>query len=172
MPVAAPEKIVTIEEYLHSSYDPDREYVDGEVIERNSGEKPHSRTQKYCIGFFLAREKSLGLYCFPEQRIQVKPTRFRIPDVCVYAGSEPDEAIFRTPPFLAIEILSPEDRVGYMQEKIDDYLSFGVAHVWVIDPVRRRGWVHTPGKSIEALDSVMRASNPDVAADLTELLGN
>ncbi len=53
------------------------------------------------IGFFVAREAALGTYCFPEQRVQVKRTRFRVPDVCVYVGREPQEQVFRTPPFLA-----------------------------------------------------------------------
>jgi Uma2 family endonuclease len=91
-------------EYLHTSYDPDREYVDGRIIERNLGEKPHSKTQKYCVGFFSALEKTRALYCFPAQRVQVKETRFRVPDLCVYVGGEP-------------------------VDKIDDYLAFGVPDI-------------------------------------------
>src|ERR1700676_5497880 len=108
MPVQ--ETLVSVEEYLNTSYDgPDREYVDGRIVERNLGEKDHSRPQRKLIAFFVANENSLRTFAFPEQRVQVKATRFRVPDVCVYIGTEPDEQIFRTPPFLAIEILSKDD---------------------------------------------------------------
>ena len=87
--------LVTVEEYLRTSFsDGDREYVDGRVLERNLGEKDHSRTQRKLIAFFVAQEAALGTYCFPEQRVQVKRTRFRVPDVCVYIGREPQEQVF------------------------------------------------------------------------------
>ena len=93
--------LVSVEEYLRTSFsDGDREYVDGRIVERNLGEKDHSRTQRKLIAFFVAQEAALGTYCFPEQRVQVKRTRFRVPDVCVYIGREPQEQVFRTPPFL------------------------------------------------------------------------
>jgi hypothetical protein len=38
--------LIPIEEYLHTSYHPDREYVDGDIQERNLGEKDHSKLQK------------------------------------------------------------------------------------------------------------------------------
>jgi Uma2 family endonuclease len=38
---------------------------------------------------------------------------------------------------LVIEILSPEDRLGRFQDRIDDYLGFGIENVWIIDPERR-----------------------------------
>jgi len=38
--------LISVEEYLRSSYSPDREYVDGEIVERNLGEKTHGRIQK------------------------------------------------------------------------------------------------------------------------------
>ena len=38
--------LMTMEEYLHTSFDgADRDYVDGEVIERNMGELPHAQLQ-------------------------------------------------------------------------------------------------------------------------------
>src|SRR5205807_9185829 len=94
----AQETLVSVEEYLNTSYDgPDREYVDGRIVERNLGEKDHSRTQRKLIQFFVSIEVTLRAYSFPSQRVQVKATCFRVPDVCVYVGSEPDEQVFRTP---------------------------------------------------------------------------
>jgi len=65
--------------------------------------------------------------------VQVSQTRFRVPDVCVALGEAPGQ-IFRVPPFLCIEILSPEDRVSRVNERMADYLNFGVPYVWLLDP--------------------------------------
>jgi Uma2 family endonuclease len=72
--------------------------------------------------------------CLGAQRVHVKATRFRVPDVCVVLGQEPDEQVFTEPPFLCVEILSKDDTMTGMQERIDDYLKFGVRYVWVLDP--------------------------------------
>jgi len=113
--------LVTVEEYLRTSFpDGDREYVDGRIVERSLGEKDHSKTQAELIYRFRRMRDNLGVYAFPEQRVQVRPTRFRVPDVCVYTGSEPGEQVFRTPPFLVVEILSRDDRPCGVQEKVRD----------------------------------------------------
>lgn len=99
----------------------------------------------------------------------MSPTRFRVPDVCVYAGENPREQIFRTPPFICIEVLSPEDRMNRVQERIDDYLKFGVPYVWLIDPRSRRVWIHTKGGSREAKDGILRTENPSLTIALSEI---
>jgi hypothetical protein len=35
--------LISVAEYLNTSYSPDREYIDGHIVERNLGEKTHSR---------------------------------------------------------------------------------------------------------------------------------
>jgi Uma2 family endonuclease len=39
-----------------------------------------------------------------------------------------------------VEILSPEDRIGRIEDKIEEYFRMGVRAVWVIDPRRRIGY--------------------------------
>src|SRR5579883_745693 len=118
--------LVSVEEYLSSSFRPDREYIDGVIEERNSGEFDRARLQMAISGYFYQRRKEWQLVVVPGQRVQVKATRFRVPDVCVVLGSGPFDQIFKTPPFICIEILSPEDTYPGIQDKIDDYLQFGV----------------------------------------------
>jgi Uma2 family endonuclease len=162
--------LVSIEEYLRTSFDDgDREYVDGVIVERNLGEKDHSRTQREVIFFFASRESTLGTFCFPSQRVHVAATRVRVPDLCVYIGSEPDDQVFHTPPFLVVEILSKDDRASDLQEKIDDYLTFGVPLVWVIDPRRRAAIVHTAEASREVRDGVLRTADPAIELPLASL---
>ena len=142
--------LVPVEEYLSSHYDPDCEYVDGRIVERNLGELPHSSIQRAIIGYFFTREKKLGIMALPEQRVQVSLTRFRIPDVTVLRLPVLDDRIVATPPFICIEILSKDDTMEDMQEKIDDYLTFGVPYVWIINPRSRKAYVVTKAGMVEA----------------------
>jgi Uma2 family endonuclease len=118
--------------------------------------------------FLCEREKQWGIVVALTQRIQVGPTRFRVPDVTVIAGS-PDGQIIRKPPFLCIEILSPRDRLVEMRERVDDYLGFGVRYVWVINPKTRRSWIYTPNGLQESRDGVLTTDNPQIRVVLGEL---
>jgi Uma2 family endonuclease len=161
--------LVPIEEYLRTTYRPDCDYVDGEVLERNVGERDHSRLQREFIFFLRMRSKQWGIHVFPEQRVQVAARRFRIPDVCVVLGREPEDQIFRQPPFICIEILSKDDSLISMQERIDDYLKFGVSYVWVVNPANRRAWVYSADGIREVKDGVLRTENPSIEVSLAEL---
>ncbi len=161
--------LVSIQEYLRTIYHPDCDYVDGAIVERNVGEKSHAKLQQEILFYLRQRRSQWGIFVIQETRVQVSATRFRVPDVCVVAGPEPDEEIFTSPPFLCIEILSPEDRMGRMQAKIDDYLAFGVAYVWVIDPHTRKAWVYTPDLMREVRDGVLCTERPDIAVPLQDL---
>src|SRR3977135_1611054 len=95
--------LISVEEYLRTSYRPDCDYVDGEVVERNLGELSHARVQKSALLHFGKREAEWGIEAIQELRVQVKPQRFRIPDVCVVLGRA-TEQILTKPPFLCIEV--------------------------------------------------------------------
>jgi Uma2 family endonuclease len=164
-----PRALVLVEEYLSTSYDPDCDYVDGRVVERNWGELDHSDLQTELCVYFRLRRKKWGVYAFVEQRVQVSPTRFRIPDICVMLGPKPTEPIIRTPPFLVIEILSSEDRMPRVLERIDDYLRFGVGYVWVIDPGTKEGWVHTRTGVEPAADGILWTRNPQFDVSLPDI---
>ena len=107
---------VSVWEYLHNTFDPDCDYVDGVIVKRNVGEKERGKAQQELLFYFRERRRLWGIFAIQEQRVRVSPSRYRVPDVCVVFAPEPDEQIFTQPPFLCIEILSPEDRVGRMQE--------------------------------------------------------
>jgi Uma2 family endonuclease len=163
--------LVPVEKYLRTSYHPDCDYVDGQVLERNIGERDHSRIQRELIFFFCNWQETWNVFVFPEQRVQVSPSRFRVPDICVYLGREPEEQVFTTPPFICIEILSPEDRWQRIQQKIDDYIRFGVPHVWVLHPREQRAWAYTPQGSTEIKDGVLRTEDPSLTVPLAEIFG-
>jgi Uma2 family endonuclease len=161
--------LISVEEYLRTSYRPDCEYVDGEVVERNVGEKSHAKRQKAILLYLSAREKELGIWVIQEQRVQVSAKRFRIPDICVTLG-EPNEEIFRQPPFICIEILSPEDRWPRIQQHIDDYLAMGVPYVWVLDPSNKAAYSATPSeKTQQVTGGALKTQNPSVELPLSEI---
>jgi len=161
--------LISVSEYLSTSYNPDCDYVDGEVLERKVGEYDHARLQTVLSAYLFNREKQWGICVISEQRVQVTTTRFRVPDLCVVSGDPPAEQIFTKPPMLCIEILSPEDTMSRMQERINDYLTFGVAHVWVLDPRTRRAYDYTPAGMQEAKDGVLRTDDPQITVPLADL---
>ena len=152
---------IPVEEYLHTVYRPDRDYVDGRVEERNLGERDHAWIQGNLVTFFQSRYRQTGIAALPEWRFQVRPTRFRIPDVVVTRG-KPDQQILTKPPLLCIEILSPEDTISRVNQRVQDYLTFGVPVVWVVDPAERRIWVYRP-------DGMQEAEGESIKLDGTSL---
>jgi len=161
--------LVPVEEYLRTTYRPDCDYVDGEVLERNVGERDHSEMQREFVFVFRLNQKAWKTFAFPEQRVQISARRFRVPDVCVFVGRPPKDQIFHEPPFICIEIMSPEDRIERMQAKIDDYLNFGVRYVWVINPRSRRAWVYTKDTITEAKDGMLKTENPPLAVSMADI---
>ncbi len=159
--------LVSVEEYLSSSYDPDREYIDGEILDRNMGEPDHAGLQGLITSWLIARRKEFGVHVFPELRVQVSNRRFRIPDICV-TTQRVKGRILREPPLLCIEILSPEDRAGRIEDKIDDYLRFGVQHIWVIDPREKKCWTYGANGRRE-LATVLTTENPRIELPIDQL---
>jgi len=153
--------LISVEEYLATSYEPDCDYVDGHLEQRNVGEWDHSKLQLAIGAYFFARRKQWGISAATELRVQVKPSRFRIPDVCVVLG-EPNEQILTRPPFLCVEILSPDDPALELRIKIDEYLDFGVSYVWVIDPMALSGEMHTPRGIERVRDGRFRADRFEI----------
>jgi Uma2 family endonuclease len=163
------ETLISVEQYLATSYRPDCDYVDGRIEERNLGEFDHSSVQTAIAVYFGSRRKELGITVVVEQRVQVSPSRFRIPDVCVVLGKT-TEQIFRTPPFLCIEVLSPEDRMKRVEERVQDYLRMGVRYVWLLDPSLRIAYEATEATGLrEVKDSALRTENPVLELPLAEI---
>jgi Uma2 family endonuclease len=130
---------LTVEEYLRTSFPGlDREFHDGEVVERTLPDYLHSKTQGLLVALFVLLRKTFPVFVCPELRVRVAPGHYLISDLCVYSPTEPIGAVPDTPPLIAIEILSPDDRLGAVREKLDQYRAWGVAHVWLVDPHQKR----------------------------------
>ena len=108
--------MVPLEEYLSTNYDPDCDWIDGELVERNMGEFDHSSLQMTIAALLHSQRRAAGIHVFPELRMQVAPRRYRVPDIAV--TKRKGRGILREPAFLCVEILSPEDRVTRIEARI------------------------------------------------------
>jgi Uma2 family endonuclease len=158
---------VSLEEYLHTEYEPDCDYVDGVLEDRNAGKRRHSRTQKRLLEVLSPLVARLGLEPLPEPRLQVSATRVRIPDVCLTPTSD-DSEVVQAPPPLCIEVRSSEDRLSRLLKCVADYLAFGVPMVWVIDPYDCEAFVVT--QEDPAMRPVETLCWNDVVVQLNEIL--
>ena len=162
--------LVPLSDYLARTMDPDCEYVEGRLVERNVGEISHGDAQGRTYAYILSNAR--GFWAGVEIRVQVRPDRYRVPDVVVVRGGRPAGRIISSPPEtsppeVAVEVLSPEDRATDVQDKIYDYLQFGIASVWLIDPERQRAWIHTKEGAREASDQVLRNPAGDLEVPLS-----
>lgn len=135
-PIAEP--LVSLDEYLNSDFQPDREFNDGVIEERNLGEFEHSFLQINLGTIFTVHIDDWGVFGLTEQRVQLSPKRCLIPDVAVLRMGTQREPVLTLPPLIVIEIMSPKDSINEAHKKVKEYLDFGVENVWVIDPGGRR----------------------------------
>jgi Uma2 family endonuclease len=73
------------------------------------------------------------------------------------------------PPFLAIEILSPEERMVRMLPRIHEYLSPGVEFVWVVDPQERAAICFSQKNRQGTVYAVLRT--PDIEIPREKVFG-
>ncbi|MEP7365960.1 MAG: Uma2 family endonuclease [Acidobacteriota bacterium] len=162
------EQRVSVQEYLATAYRPDRDYVEGVVEERNLGEFDHSRLQLLIAAALMQGESRHGFIALTEQRVQVKPDRFRIPDVCIIRKQDREQIVTKAP-LLCVEILSPEDTHTRLVVRLEDYLALGVPECWVVDPKLRRGYVYSQAGLIPAHDGVLTLAGTNLSVDLAPL---
>jgi Uma2 family endonuclease len=136
-------QFVTIEEYLASSYEPDLEYVDGVLEEKNMGTWEHGSIQIAIGSWFFSHRLEWRIDVASEVRTRTSGTRVRLPDICVIRRDGVVEQVRTTPPLLCIEILSPDDRPVRVMKRLDDFLAMGAENIWIVDPADRSAATYT-----------------------------
>lgn len=151
--------LVPVEAYLNLTEKPYREYRDGVLYPKAMPTKLHSIIQRVLMTML----QNQGASVFPELTLRISATKYLIPDIAVaddFAGPYPTEAVR-----LCCEILSPEDRLGAMLAKCEEYHAWGVPYCWVIDPVKRAAWeYHSGGEPIRATEA-LRAGDFAIRVD-------
>ena len=124
---------------------PASEYEDGEVCQKPMPTVVHGVIQSLLAFVFIlyARERGRGI-AGSEIRCIFGPAgreRAYIPDVIFIADAPPGVGAANGPwqgaPDLAVEILSPDDRMTRIRRKVRFYLENGVRLVWLVDPEDR-----------------------------------
>jgi len=159
--------LLSIDEYLRTSYHPDADYVDGEIEERNLGEYEHAKLQTLIVSLFTNNEDAWQTDAIVEQRIRVNSSRVRVCDVAVLRAETPHESVTATPPLLCIEIMSPEDRLARAKLVLADYFAMGVPNIWLIDPIRRAAYTFGPSGLQEADLTNLTVPGTPIHIDLT-----
>jgi len=169
-PIAEP--LVSLEEYLDSDFQPDREFNDGVIEERNLGEFDHAFLQTLVASLFTVHVADWGVFALVEQRVQLNPRRCLIPDVAVMRMGTRREPVLTRPPLIAIEIMSPRDTLRSAERKVREYLDFGVENVWVIEPggKRKRAAYRGTRAGLELVPSgKLGVAGTPIVADIQEI---
>ncbi len=164
-----PEELWTVQDYLRTSWSPDRELVDGRIEERNLGEKDHSIIQRFLTYLFMLKRAEWGVEVFPELRTQTKARNFLVPDVLVVRAGERFERYVTQPPMIAVEILSPEDSLGAMEKKAAEYRLFGAANIWIIDTNPRIAYRYTSAGLEEVRTGELTVPETPIRVVLSEM---
>jgi Uma2 family endonuclease len=162
--------LVPIEEYLNTSYSPDREYRDGVLVERNLGTEPHSWLQSQLAHYFNRRRRQWKIRAYTELRIKIRADWYPIPDVCVYPEPVSKGGYPSTPPLLWIEILSPDDRMVDVWERANELLKFGVPYVWIINPETLESELRTAAGVTQIKDKALTIPETPIVIPLNDVL--
>lgn len=158
--------LVSVEEYLSTSYDPDVEYVDGALVERNVGDWLHALVQSNVL--FALRRNYPHLKVVPELRSRMTDTRYRLPDVCVVLEA-PQTKYLVDAAFLVVEILSEGDVMSVVIEKLKEYAAKGVQNIWLIDPRLRLLSTYRPPTLVEIEGDLISTSDGTVELSRAEI---
>jgi len=168
---AKPKANLTPEELLEIPDGGHYELIDGELRERSVSVLSNliaaeitgilrNHCREHNLGWVFASE--LGYRCFPW-----KPDRIRRADVSFIRADRLteerlSEGFCSIPPDLAVEVVSPNDLVGKLDEKVEEYLRAGVLRVWVVRPAARAVQVFRGDRSESWLWAANELSGEDV----------
>ena len=154
----ATKALITAEQYLATHFEREPEFVHGEIVERTLPNLSHGRTQQR-----LAVLLDGAGFCCTEVRMRLAEDVYRIPDVAVFGGTGPAEEVPSSPPLLAVEVSSPDDRLHDLLQKLEEYRVWGVAHIWLVEPELRKFHIYDNG----SLTEVSRLELPEVGFAVT-----
>jgi len=145
------QKTWTDEELMALPDDGKYELVDGELLHMSpvGGRHGHVVAALSARLYGFVKERKLGEVLDGQTGFRFPDGNLRSPDVSFVAASRLGEGLpagfLHVAPDLAVEVLSPRDRAGYLAHKVAEYLAVGVKLLWVIDPAKTTAVVYRPG---------------------------
>lgn len=102
-------------------------------------------------------------------RVQLSPTRFRVPDVCVVQEEDAEKPIITEAPLLCLEVLSPGQSLSAIRKRARDFFNMGVLEVWVFDPPTQTAYVCLPDSMTEHKDGTLLLEGTPIELSLPEV---
>jgi len=185
--IATPQrtKLMTADDFIEWCSRPENtdrrfELVRGKVIEVPPPTKIHgvvSANIAYVLGGYI-RQRGAGYITINDAGtlIERDPDTVRGPDVAYFTDADSFKDLHpkygEQPPILAVEVLSPNDRINRVLSKIDDYVNNGVRLVWLVDPEDKSVRVFRLGSKpfTQGADEVIEGGDalPDFRCPLNE----
>ena len=164
--------LITIEEYLATSYEPDPEFLDGVLEEKKMGERDHGFLQMAVGAWFFNHRAEWKIDVIAEYRTKTSKSRIRLPDVSVVWQGQAAERVRVTPPLIVIEILSPEDRPGRVMNRLDEFVSMGAENLWILDPIDRSAATYSRFGMKPANGERLEVAGTPIYLDLAEIFSS
>ena len=168
-------KLMTAEQFYEWCQRPENrgrsvELERGEIIDVPPPGKYHGFVCANMAGILrdYAIKKQSGYVCTNDAGVIVArdPDTVRGPDVTFYLDSQTaldmDRRFAEQPPVLAVEVMSPSDRINQMAVRVSDLLGRGVPMVWVVDPEAGDVAVHRPGADPQLLEGADELTGGDL----------
>lgn len=133
---------VTAEQCLHMTFEYDAEFVNGELVERALPDLDHSRIPARLCFELEELHSRFRLHPCIGIRMRLAEGLYRVADVAVFSSLRWEDYP-EQPPLLIAEIVRQDERHHYRMEKLEEYRVWGVANIWVVDPLSKRLSVYT-----------------------------
>ena len=149
------------------------ELEQGEIVEMPPPGKYHGfvcGNVARVLGNYAA-QRSRGYVCTNDAGLIVErdPDTVRGPDVTFYDDSQTaanmDRQFAERSPLLAVEVMSPNERLNRTVLRISQMLNLGVRLIWVVDPEARDVSVHRSGKAPRLVQANEELTGEDILPD-------
>lgn len=152
--------LLTADQYLKQHFEAlEPEFVHGELIERSMPTSIHA----WLTHLLSMRLHGAG-FCLVGVRCRLSDDVIRIPDLAIFS-SFPSERVPSSPPLVAIEIVSPDDRHEELLRKLDQYRDWGVQHIWIVQPELKKLHVYDARGLTEVRQFELADRGIQIAAD-------
>ena len=159
--------MVSVEEYLATTYKPACDYVDGVLYQKSMPTWEHGTIQGHLCG--LINQAFPQYKAGSEVTVQIREGKYLVPDLIVQDCARIQKPYPTAPVHLCVEILSPDDRLSQVIAKCEDYHDWGVEVVWIVDPENPRAWEFRKGRRLVEVPLTGSLTAPGISISLREL---
>ncbi len=173
-PMGTTASLMTAEQLLARSGDGRAELVRGELVELTPVKILHGKLVARLLAWLVVflENHPLGSATTEVGVVLARnPDLVYAPDV-LFVSREQDRAadperFFEGAPDLAVEVLSPDDRAGKVQERIRNYLAYGSRLVWIVDPESRTVTPYRPSGAAHVYSGQDTVTGEDVLPEFS-----